>query len=105
MRYQTHGIFGAAAIVALSTLVPVHGALANDFTDSCTAGAGLLDDAGCKCLDGKVTDSGDRSALIAYFKMNADILKGGTPPSTAAASATLQKGTDLLGKYSPDCLK
>jgi hypothetical protein len=105
MKDRIGGLLGAAAIVAVFALAPVNAASANAFTDNCTAGSGLFDDAGCKCLDGKVTDSGDRGALIAYFKMNADILKGSTPPSTAAASATMSKGTDLLGKYSPDCLK
>jgi hypothetical protein len=105
MKNRVGAVVGAAAIAALLSLAPSGSASANEFTDSCVAGAGLLDDAGCKCLDGKVTDSGDRGALIAYFKMNADILKGSTPPSTAAASAAMSKGTDLLGKYSPECLK
>jgi hypothetical protein len=99
------GVASAIAVAALLALVPAGKASANDFTDACVAGSGLFDDAGCKCLDSKVTDSGDKSALLAYFKMQADILKGGTPPATAAASATLQKGTDLMSKYSADCLK
>ena len=98
-------LIGAAAVAALFALTPVQRAAASDFTDSCVAGSGLFDDAGCKCLDGKVADSGDKGALLAYFKMQADIMKGGTPPATAAASATLQKGTDLMGKYSAECMK
>jgi|SRR5580658_5690710 hypothetical protein len=91
---------GVAVVIAPGA--PVR---ANEFTDACIAGSGLFDDAGCKCLDGKVTDSGDKSALLAYFKVNADILKGTTPPATAAASAAMSKGTELLGKFSAECLK
>jgi len=105
MKNPMRVVVGAAAVAALFSVTPIDRASANDFTDACAAGSGLLDDAGCKCLDGKVADSGDKSALLAYFKMQADIMKGGTPPATAAASATLQKGTDLMGKYSAECMK
>ena len=96
------GVWFGALLLAGAAAGP---AAANEFTDACVAGSGLFDDAGCKCLDSKITDSGDKSALLAYFKLQADMLKGGTPPATATASATLQKGTDLMGKYSADCLK
>ena len=98
-------VFAAVATVALFAASPVRPAAANDFTDSCTAGSGLLDDAGCKCLDGKVTDGGDKSALLAYFKLQADVLKGKSISSSDATSAAMSKGTDLMGKYSAECLK
>jgi hypothetical protein len=105
MKNRMRAAIGVAAITALFAIAPIHRAVANDFTESCTAGSGLFDDAGCKCLDGKVTDGGERTSLMAYFKMQADTMKGITPAATSAASSTLQKGTDLMGKYSAECLK
>jgi hypothetical protein len=102
MPHSMRAVFAIGAVAVLFAVSPVCPAAANDFTDSCTAGSGLLDDAGCKCLDGKVTDSGDKSALLAYFKMQADIMKG---KSVDPTSTVMSKGTDLMGKYSAACMK
>ena len=103
---KPYALIGAAAVAALFALMPVQRASANDFTDSCTAGGGgLLEAKDCQCFDGKVTDKGDRSSLMAYFKINADIAKGGTPSTSDATSAAMQKGTELVGKYAGECMK
>jgi hypothetical protein len=90
---------------ALFGFVQVHIAAASDFTDACVKGSGLFDDAGCKCLEGKVTDSGDKASLIAYFKIQADAMSGKTPSTSDATSAAMSKGTELVSKYSGECLK
>jgi hypothetical protein len=105
MKAGMRTAMGAAAMSALFALSPIHYAFATDFTESCAAGSGLLDDAGCKCLDGKVADSGDKSALLAYFKLQADVLKGKSISTSDATSAAMSKGTELMGKYSAECLK
>jgi hypothetical protein len=105
MKNRVGYAVAATAIAALFAMAPVGRALANDFTDACTAGSGLLDDAGCKCLDGKVTDSGEKSTLLAYFKLQADVMKGKSISTSDATSATMSKGTELMGKYSADCMK
>jgi hypothetical protein len=79
-------------------------AVANEFTDSCVAGGGgLFEIKDCSCLDGKATDKGDRTSLIAYFKVNATVIKGGTPPS--GSDDAMSKGTTLLSKYLGECMK
>jgi hypothetical protein len=93
---------GLARCVVVS---PVRPAAASDFTDACVKGSGLFDDAGCKCLEGKVTDSGDKTSLIAYFKIQADAMNGKTPSSSDATSTAMMKGTELVSKYSGECLK
>lgn len=92
----------ASAMLALAPTGPVR---ASDFTDSCVKGSGLFDDTGCKCLEGKVTDSGDKASLIAYFKIQADAMNGKTPSTSDATSTAMSKGTELLGKYSGECMK
>jgi hypothetical protein len=102
------GLRLAAPVVAAALLfaaAPTRTALANDFTDSCVAGGGGMFEAkDCACLDGKVTIAGDRQDLIAYFKLNAAAMKGSAPTSDAA-SAQMQKGTELVGKYIGECTK
>jgi|SRR5579862_1809405 len=92
----------AGAMLALGPTGPVK---ASDFTDSCVKGSGLFDDAGCKCLEGKLTDSGDKASLIAYFKIQADAMNGKTLSSSDATSAAMSKGTELVSKYSGECMK
>ncbi|HTW53370.1 MAG TPA: hypothetical protein VME45_15875 [Stellaceae bacterium] len=92
----------AVAILALASTGPVK---ASDFTDTCVKGSGLFDDAGCKCLEDKVTDSGDKASLIAYFKIQADAMNGKTPSNSDATSNTMSKGTELVSKYSGECIK
>ena len=95
----------AAAISLLVGVGPVRVAAANDFTDSCAAGGGGMFEAkDCGCLDGKVTAAADRTALIDYFKLNAAVMKGSAPTSNDA-SAKMQKGTELIGKYLGECMK
>jgi hypothetical protein len=105
MKTPPLSLLGAAAVVALFAFAPVHSAAASDFTDACVKGSGLFDDAGCKCLEGKVTDSGDKASLIAYFKIQADAMSGKTPSSSDATSAAMSKGTELVSKYSSECIK
>jgi len=105
MKDRMHAVIGAAAIVALFSMASVHQASASGFTDACVKGSGLFDDAGCKCLEGKATDSGDKASLIAYFKIQADAMNGKTPSTSDATSASMSKGTELLGKYSGVCMK
>jgi hypothetical protein len=79
-------------------------AMANDFTDACAAGGGGMFEAkDCGCLDSKATDKGDRTSLIAYFKINATVLKGGAPPS--GSDDAMSKGTAALTKYLGECMK
>ena len=93
----------AAAIALLFSVGSPRIAAANDFTDACIAGGGGLFEAkDCACMDGKAKESADRTVLIAYFKINADIAKGGTPPSD---SGPLMKGTEALNKYLGQCMK
>jgi hypothetical protein len=98
-------LLAPAAAVALTVGVGLaRVAVANDFTDACTAGGGGLFEAkDCGCLDSKATDKGDRESLIAYFKINATVLKGGTPPS--GSDDAMSKGTTLLTKYLGECVK
>jgi hypothetical protein len=95
----------AGAMAAFFAFAPGGRAMASDFTDACVKGSGLFDDAGCKCLEGKVTDSGDKASLIAYFKIQADAMNGKTPSSSDATSAAMSKGTELVSKYSSECIK
>jgi RNA recognition motif-containing protein len=95
----------AVAVGAMLALAPTGPVKANDFTDACVKGSGLFDDAGCKCLEGKVTDSGDKATMIAYFKIQADAMNGKTPSSSDATSNTMSKGTELVSKYSGECMK
>jgi hypothetical protein len=105
MTNSMRAVFGVASLVALFAVSPVRPAAASDFTDTCVKGSGLFDDAGCKCLEGKVADSGDRASLIAYFKIQADAMNGKTPSSSDATSAAMMKGTELVSKYSGECMK
>lgn len=105
MKNHLRAVIGAATIAALFAASPVHPAAASDFTDACVKGSGLFDDAGCTCLEGKVTDSGDKASLIAYFKIQADAMNGKTPSSSDATSNTMSKGTELVSKYSGECMK
>jgi hypothetical protein len=97
-------VLAAAAGVVLA-LAPTGPVKASDFADACVKGSGLFDDAGCKCLEGKVTDSGDKASLIAYFKIQADAMNGKTPSTSDATSAAMSKGTELVSKYSGECIK
>jgi hypothetical protein len=96
-----------ASVAAVALMLGVGSArvaVANDFTDACVAGGGGLFEAkDCSCLDGKATAKPDRESLIAYFKVNAAVLKGGTPPS--GSDDAMSKGTTLLSKYLGDCMK
>lgn len=94
----------AAAVALMLGVGSARVAVANEFTDSCVAGGGGLFEAkDCTCLDGKATDKGDRDSLIAYFKVNAAVMKGGTPPS--GSDDAMSKGTTLLTKYLGECVK
>jgi hypothetical protein len=105
MTNSVRAVFGGVALAALFAVAPVRPAAASDFTDACVKGSGLFDDAGCKCLEGKVTDSGDKTSLTAYFKIQADAMNGKTPSSSDATSAAMMKGTELVSKYSGECMK
>ena len=105
MTNRMRAVFATAAVAALFAVSPVRHAAASDFTDSCVKGSGLFDDEGCKCLEGKVTNSGDKASLIAYFKIQADTMSGKTPSTSDATSAAMSKGTELVGKYSTECVK
>jgi hypothetical protein len=104
MTDRMRAVFGAAAVAALFAASPIRPAVASDFTDACVKGSGLFDDAGCKCLEGKA-DSGDKASLIAYFKIQADALSGKTPSTSDATSNAMSKGTELMSKYSGECMK
>jgi hypothetical protein len=102
---MSNSVRAAFCAIALFAVSPAHHAAASDFTDACVKGSGLFDEAGCQCLEGKVTDAGDKAALIAYFKIQADAMSGKTPSTSDATSAAMSKGTELMGKYSPECVK
>jgi hypothetical protein len=105
MISSVRAAFGAIAIAALFAVSPVRQAAASDFTEACVKGNGILDEAGCTCLEGKVTDSADKATLIAYWKIQADAMSGKTPSTSDATSAAMSKGTELMGKYSGECMK
>ncbi|HXC27973.1 MAG TPA: hypothetical protein VNV38_08460 [Stellaceae bacterium] len=105
MTNSVRAVLGAIAVAALFAVSPAHHAAASDFIDACVKGSGLFDDAGCKCLEGKVTDASDKAALLAYFKIQADAMNGKTPSSSDATSTAMSKGTELMSKYSTECVK
>ena len=105
MKIGMRAAIAAGAVAALFAVAPGAPVLASDFTDACVKGSGLFDDGGCKCLEGKVTDSGDKASLIAYFKIQADAMNGKTPSTSDATSAAMSKGTELVSKYSTECIK
>lgn len=105
MGFVARFLAPAAAVALLVGITPMRAAAASDFADACAAGGGGMFEAkDCTCLDGKVTAAADRTALIDYFKLNAAAMKGNAPTSNDA-SAKMQKGTELVGKYLGECMK
>ena len=107
MKNPMRAFVGAVGVTALMALAPLQQAAANDFTDACNGmGNGMFQPKDCTCFDGKVTDSGDRTTLITYFKTMGAISKGQQADMTGDAATAMQKAsTDLLPKYVAECTK
>jgi hypothetical protein len=106
MNDRRRASVGAATIGALLVLAPLRQAAANDFTDTCnTSGTGMFQPKDCECLDGKITASGDRGALITYFKTMAALAKGEQKEITSEVSTQIEKANSLLPKYTGECVK